>query len=110
MDHQAYSTALKVSYLTFIVPTVLVFVTALLSVKEMGGTLGAGLKKIGGGSVIDTALVMTFLALEQGRRGLLSDSWIQGLFLAGGIFGSVLLISGFYQVYKVAKKYKLFTP
>lgn len=110
MDFQTYSTALKASYLIFIIPTALVFVTALLSAKEMGGTLGQGLKKIAGGSVIDTALVMTFLALERGQRGLLSDSWIQGFFLAGGMVGSLLLVAGFYQVYRISKKLKLFTP
>lgn len=105
-----YSIAFKISYLVFIIPTALVFITALLSAKEMGGSLGIGLKKIAAGSVIDTALVMTFLALERGERGVLSDSWIQGLFLAGGIIGSLLLISGFYQVYRISKKLKLFTP
>lgn len=110
MDFYTYSTAIKVSYLIFIIPTAMVFVIAILSAREMGGTLGMGLKKVAGGSIIDTALVMAFLALEHGARGILSDSWIKQFFLIGSILGSLLLITGFYQIYKISKKLKLFTP
>ena len=109
MDPQTYSTAFKVSYLLFIIPTVLVSLSALLSVKEMGGTLGEGLKKIAAGSIIHTTLIMTFLTLERGHKGMLSDYFVRLFFLFSGILGSALLISGYFQIYKITKKLKLFT-
>jgi len=110
MNPGVYSIAFKASYLVFIIPTILVFISGLLSAKQMGGSLGQGLKKIAAGSIVHTSLIMSYLALERGQRGLLSEDWIKLLYLIGGIFGSVLLISGYLQVYKISKRLKLFTP
>jgi len=110
MNPQLYSIAFKSSYLIFIIPTILVFISAFLSVKHIGGGLGQGLKKIAAGSIIHTILIMTYLALERGNRGLLSDYLVSLFFLSGGISGSALLFSGYLQVYKITKNLKLFTP
>jgi hypothetical protein len=110
MDPQIYSQAFKVSYLVFGIPTALVFVSAILSAKEMGGGLGRGMKKISAGSVVHTSLIMTYLALERGNIGLLQEPWVSMLFLFGGIFGAILLVSGYVQLYKISKKLRLFTP
>ncbi len=110
MDSAIYSAAFRVSYVVFAIPTILVFITALLSAREMGGTLGKGIKKVAAGSIIHTTLIMTYLALERGYHGILGDYWVGMFFLSGGILGSVLLVSGYLQVYKITKEFKLFTP
>lgn len=103
-----YSLAFKISYLTVIIPTILVVVAAFVSSKEIGGTLGQGLKKIAAGSVIDTIIIATYIILESGNKGVLSDSAVQLFFLTSGLFGSLLLILGYIQIYQIAKKLKLF--
>ena len=100
----------KTSYLVFVIPTILVLVSAVLSVQQIGGTLGDGLKKVAAGSIIHTVLIMTYLALERGFKGLLTDYYVSLFFLCGGIIGAALLVSGYVSVYKIAKKLKLLTP
>lgn len=104
-----YSQLLKVSYFVASIPASLVVITAYLSTKQMGGTLGEGLKKIAGGSIIHTIIVITYLFLERGARGLLDAHAIQLFFIIGGIFGSLLLIWGYTQIYHIAKRLRLFT-
>ncbi|MFC1710989.1 hypothetical protein ACFLZ1_00195 [Patescibacteria group bacterium] len=104
-----YSTAFKISYITFIIPTLLVVISATLSAKEMGGTLGRGLKKIAVGSIIHTILIMTYLLLERGNRGLLGETAVRIFFIFCGISGAVFLTIGYMQIYKIAKKLKLFS-
>ena len=104
-----FSLLFKTSYLIFIIPTILVIISAMMSAKEMGGTLGQGLKKIVFGSIIDTVLIMTYFLLENGNRGLLSGKAIKIFFMVSGLIGSTFLIIGYLQIYKVAKNLKLFT-
>ncbi|PJE70270.1 hypothetical protein COU97_00560 [Candidatus Shapirobacteria bacterium CG10_big_fil_rev_8_21_14_0_10_48_15] len=99
----------KVSYLLAILPTIFVVITAMLSSKEVGGTLGQGLKKISAGSIIHTILIMTYIVLERGNRGLLEESVIKIFFIIGGGLGSGLFTWGYLQIYKIARKLKLFT-
>jgi hypothetical protein len=110
MDPFFYSIAFKASYLLAIIPTLLVITSAVMSIKHMGGTLGQGLKKIATGSVIHTIIIATYLLLEQGNRGILDEQMIWIFFLTSAVFGSTLLISGYIQIYKIARKLKLFTP
>ncbi|HUW22281.1 MAG TPA: hypothetical protein VMW41_06485 [Candidatus Bathyarchaeia archaeon] len=105
-----YPEAFKVSYLIFIIPTVIVTVTAVLSAKEMGGSLGRGLKKIAAGTIINTSLVTALLVLEQFYPNFYDESLIKYAFAANGLIGSIFLILGFVQVYKITKRFKLFTP
>lgn len=105
-----YSNLFKISYLAIVIPTVLVIISAFLSAKAMGGTLGKGLKKIAIGTIVDTILIMTYLLLEKGFRGILDDNQIKIFFLLSGLFASTFLILGYVQVYKITKKLKLFTP
>jgi len=105
-----YSVAFKVSYLLAIVPTLLVVISAFLSSKALGGSLGQGLKKIAFGSIVQTIIFATFLVLEHGYHGFLDDQAIKVFFIGSGTFGSLLLILGYIQIYKIAKRFKLFTP
>jgi hypothetical protein len=105
----SYANVFKISYLILILPTILVVISALVSAKSMGGTLGQGIKKIAVGSVIDTILVTTYLLLERGYQGLLSYNEIRMFFLFSGMFASILLIIGYVQIYRIASKLKLFT-
>jgi len=105
-----YSVLFKISYLVLIVPTILVIISAILSAKSMGGTLGQGIKKIAIGTIVDTILVTTYLLLEKGYQGILGSYEIRIFFVASGLFASVLLIGGYIQIYSIAKKLKLFTP
>jgi len=104
-----YSTVFKVSYLVALLPTLSVTIAAALSIKHLGGTLGRGLKKIAAGSIVHTIVIATFLLIEHGNRGLLSDLGVRLFFIASGLLGSILLIIGYIQIYKIAKKLKLFT-
>lgn len=104
-----YATALKISYLAVIVPTALVVVSAILSAKEMRGTLGQGLKKIAAGSIVHTILLMTYLLLERGSQGILNDEQIRLFFMSGVLFASTLLVLGYLQIYKITKRLRLFT-
>lgn len=109
MTFANYSLLFKISYVLLIVPTILVIVSALISAKEIGGTLGQGIKKIAAGSVIDASLLMSFLLLERGNMGLLNQAEIRIFFLLGAILGSSFLIAGYIQIYRVNKRLKLFT-
>lgn len=102
-------TLFKVSYLMAILPTIFVIISAMLSSKEVGGSLGQGLKKISAGSIIHTILIMTYLILEKGSKGLLEERMIKIFFMAAGGIGSGLFTWGYLQVYKIARKLKLFT-
>ena len=109
LDPFVYSFTLKASYLLIIVPTIIVITTAVMSSKEIGGTLGKGLKKTAVGSIIHTILFMTYLLIERGNKGILDENIIKIFFFAGSIFGSILLIAGYAQIYKIARNLKLFT-
>src|SRR4030042_5784318 len=93
-----YSLIFKISYLAVVLPTILVIVTALLSAKAMGGTLGIGLKKIAVGSIIHTILIMTYILLEKGNRGLLSENAVRFFFIFCGISGAIFLTAGYIQI------------
>jgi hypothetical protein len=109
MSPTIYSLVFKLGFLAVFISSVLVIVNAVLSAKEMGGTLGQWLKKIAAGTIVDTILIFTYFLLERGSKGVLDDEQIKLFFLVVGIFGSVLLILGYVQVYRVTKKLKLFT-
>ena len=105
-----FSVFFKIATILTIVSNILVIVNAILSAREMGGTLGQGLKKIAAGTIIHIILFGTYMLLEQGNRGILSDEQIRLFFMVTGFLGSLLLVLGFTQVYKITKKLKLFTP
>jgi hypothetical protein len=104
-----YSLVFKISYLIAIIPTLMVIATAMLSAKAMGGTLGKGLKKIAVGSIVHTILIMTYILLERGNRGLLSENTVRWFFVFCGISGAAFLTAGYIQIYNIARKLKLFT-
>lgn len=109
MDFQSYSLLFKATYFILLVPTVLVIISAFLSAQQMGGTIGYALKKIAAGTIIDSILVLTYSFLEKGLRGILDENQVRLFFLMSGLFASLLLISGYVQLYKISKKLKLFT-
>lgn len=104
-----YSTALVLSFLAVLIPTTMVIVSAIASAKAMGGTLGNGLKKIAAGTIVDTTVITTYIVLQNGNRGILDDNQIRLFFVISGLLASLLLISGYVQIYKITKKLKLFT-
>ncbi len=104
-----YDIALKIGFGAMFIASLLLIVNAVLSAKQMGGTLGVGLKKIAAGSIADTILILTYVLLLKGNRGMLTDQQITAFFLVIGIIGSSLLISGYIQIYRISKKLKLFT-
>lgn len=105
-----FSLVYKASYFIMAIPTFFVVVSAVLSSHAMGGTLGDGLKKVALGTIIDSILVATFILWEKGIKELVDEKLINYFFLGSAIFASILLIMGYYQVYKITRKLKLSSP
>ncbi len=105
-----YNTLLKTSYLALIISSFFVIINAVRSAREMGGSLGLGLKKIAAGTILYTISFIVYLALEEGLRGMLSDEQIRLFFILTGLVASTFLITGFLQVYRITKKLRLFSP
>jgi len=108
MSPLLYDIIIKIAFLAVIVSSILVVVHAVLSAKTMGGTLGQSLKKIAAGTIIHIILFLTYVLLERGNRGILTDNQIRLFFMLTGILGSLLLFSGFLQLYRIGKRLKLF--
>lgn len=104
-----YSFLYKAAYMMVLVPTMLIIVSAAVSAKQMGGTLGEGMKKIAAGTIIHTIMIVAFIFQEIGFRGMLDEFYVQMFFLASGVMGAILLILGYMQIYRISKKLKLFT-
>jgi ABC-type molybdate transport system permease subunit len=104
-----YSFSLKAGVVAVFIVSALVIVNAILSAKQLGGTLRLGLKKIAAGTIAHTILIAIYILLERGDRGILTDEQVSLFFVAVGIFGSTLLVLGYVQIYNVSKKLKLFT-
>ncbi len=98
----------KSSFFIVFISSLIVIFNAILSSKTLGGELGKGLKKITAGIIFHTILILTFLALEQNNRGLLTDDQIRMFFLFAGLSGSAFLFFGYLQIYKISRKLKLF--
>lgn len=105
-----FSLVYKASYFVMAVPTVLVIIIAVLSSREMGGTLGKGLKKIALGTIVDSIVVATYIFWERGAQGLINENVMKYFFLGAGIFASSFLIFGYYQIYEITKRLKLSSP
>lgn len=104
-----YSNFFKYSFLLTTISSLLVIINAILSSKAMGGTLGQGMRKVAVGTIFHTIIIATYFLLEQGNRGLLNDNQIKLFFITFGLLGSTLLIMGYSQIYRIAKRLKLFT-
>ena len=87
---------------------ILVVVNALLSAASLGGELGKGIKKIAAGSIFHVIFFITFLSVEHGNTGLFTEEEIRVYFILANLLGSLLLLAGYYQIYRVSKKLKLF--
>ncbi|MCL4375113.1 hypothetical protein M1523_04620 [Patescibacteria group bacterium] len=109
MSDAFFSLAFKASFLTLLVSSLLVVYHAMRSAKTLGGTLGQGLKKVAAGTTLDTIMIITYMLLERGDRGILNDEQIRLFFVTVGIFGAALLIAGYLQIYRISKRLKLFT-
>jgi len=102
------STPLKFSVLLVLIPSLLVIVNAILSAKELGGELGKGLKKVAAGTICYVTLYGTIIIKELLPFETMTDSQARFFFVFVNLFASVLLITGFYQMYKISKKLRLF--
>ncbi len=110
MDYTTiYNLAYKFGFFVVIGISLLVIRSALISAKAMGGTLGQGIKKIAAGTIAQTILIVTYFILERGSRGVLTDDQISAFFIILGTTGSMFLALGYVQIYRIAKKLKLFT-
>ena len=86
----------------------LVIIYAIFSAKNIGGQLGAGLKKVAAGVVCYVGLFFTLLVLESQNGVFLSPEQIRIFFLLTSMLGSILMIAGFTQIYQIGKRLKLF--
>lgn len=109
MEALSFSFLYKTSYLFVLIPTLLIIISAVASAKQIGGPLGEGIKKIATGTIIHTIMIVSFVFQELGFKGMLESKHIQLFFLFSGLLGAALLIAGYMQIYKIAKKLKLFT-
>lgn len=99
---------LKIAVVVIFGSSILVVINAILSAKTLGGPLGKGLKKIAAGTITYVILFLTILIIQnQGEQILIQDS-SRLYFMAVNIFGSLLLISGYIQIYRTSKKLNLF--
>ncbi|MEN9327640.1 MAG: hypothetical protein RI947_448 [Candidatus Parcubacteria bacterium] len=103
-----FSFLLKLSFIAIFISSVVVIVNAILSAKALGGELGRGLKKIAAGTIAHIILIFTFFTLEKGSEGILTEEQVRLFFMITGIFGSILLMLGYFQMYRISKKLKLF--
>jgi len=110
MSPELYSFLFKIGFISVFFTGALVIFNAYLSAREIGGSLGQGLKKVAAGTIAQTIIILTFLLLERGNRGFLTDEQVRAFFIITGLSGSVLLILGYVQIYRIAKKLRLFTP
>lgn len=108
MAENIFSVLLKYSFLVVFITSFVVIINAIISAKALGGELGEGLKKIAAGTIFHIILILTFLALEQNNRGLLTGEQVKLFFLFTGVSGSTFLILGYLQIYRVSKRFKLF--
>lgn len=102
------STPLKASFLLVLIPSLIVIVNAVLSAKNLGGELGVGLKKVAAGTICYVILYLTTMAKEVFAYETMTVDQLRIFFLFVNVFGSALLILGFFQIYKVSKRLKLF--
>lgn len=102
------STPLKLAFLLVFIPSLLVIINAFLSAKNLGGELGVGLKKVAAGTITYMILYTTILAKEAFQYETMSEGELRLFFIVVNIVASALLIIGFYQIYRVSKRLRLF--
>ena len=108
IDFFAYPLALRFALVVVIISSVAVTLSAILSAKSLGGRLGLGLKKIAAGSIMHAELFIMLMMFDRGWDTILTPSHLRLFVTTVAIAGSVLLIAGFIQIYKVSKELKLF--
>jgi len=104
----AYPTMLMTTVYILLSTSIVLIVIAILSAKSMGGRLGMGLKKIAAGSIMHALLFSFLVMLQNGWETTLSPVELRLFFLIATIIASIILISGFNQIYKISKELKLF--
>ncbi len=107
-DFFLWTMLLKVSVVFIFGSSVMVIVNAILSAKTLGGELGKGLKKIAAGTITYVLLFLTILVIENRGLNLLTEDTARLYFMLINIFGSLLLISGYIQIYRISKRLRLF--
>lgn len=83
-------------------------ITAALSARNLGGELGNGLKKIAAGTIIYVIVYITIIVKEIMPFETMTAMQMRFFFIFSNLLGSVLLIFGFRQMYKVSSRLKLF--
>ena len=104
----AYPTILMSSVFLVLTTSIVLIVIATLSAKAMGGRLGMGLKKIAAGSIMHAILYFLLILFQNGWGTTLNAEQLRYFFLIVSASGSIMLIAGFYQLYKLSRELKLF--
>ena len=104
----AFPTLLMSTVYVLLSSSIVLIVIAILSAKSMGGRLGMGLKKIAAGSIMHALLFSFLVMLQNGWETTFSPVELRMFFLIASIVASIILISGFRQIYKISKELKLF--
>jgi len=99
---------LKTFLVVIFISGMTVIINAILSAKTLGGELGKGLKKIAAGTIIYVILFLTILFMEKSTDFFMTEEQARAYFMGINLFGSILLISGYVQIYRVSRKLKLF--
>jgi len=99
---------LKTFLVVIFISGLTVIINAVLSAKNLGGELGKGLKKIVAGTIVYVILFLTILFMEKSTDIFLTEEQARIYFMGINLFGSILLISGYVQIYRVSRKLKLF--
>jgi hypothetical protein len=102
------STPFKLSFIFVIIPSILVIVYAVLSAKELGGELGNGLKKVAAGTICYVILYFTTVAKEILPFETTTPEQLRLFYVIVNAFASTLLGVGFYQIYNISKRLRLF--
>jgi hypothetical protein len=105
---QLVSTPLKLSYVSVLIPGIIVMIAAVSSAKQLGGDLGNGLKKVAAGTIIYVIIYITVIIKEVLPYETMTEQQLRMFFVVSNLVGSVFLISGFHKMYKVSHKLKLF--
>jgi hypothetical protein len=104
----AYPTMLISSVFLVLATSIILIIIAILSAKAMGGRLGMGLKKIAAGSIMHATLYFLLILFQNGWGTTLDPDQLRYFFLIVSALASIILIAGFYQIYKISRELKLF--
>ena len=103
-----WSAGFKIFLGLVLVSGIATIVNAFLSAKTLGGELGAGLKKVAAGTISYIILFAVLVIYENRNTDWSTAGQMKFSFLFINTVGSLLLNAGYWQIYRISKKLKLF--